>query len=606
MTQHSIKNKPSIPLHSPIRKGEGGGLSFSIKITGKDQGRRLDQFLSESHLNLSRSQAKNLIEKHHILLNQRPTKPSARLKEGHTVSGTLPEPVSLSLNPEPIPITILYEDSSIIVIDKPSGMVVHPAYGNPSGTLVNALLYHCKDLAGINGVLRPGIVHRLDKDTSGVMVVAKDDGAYHQLTKQFKNRTVEKAYVAIVCGRFNQDEGFIDSAIGRHPSERKRMSTQTKKGRAALTRWKKIEEFDGATLLEIFPQTGRTHQIRVHLSSIGHPLLGDPLYGRRGRPGAIPDPVLKECIKKMNRQALHAQRLGFNHPCTGERVQFVAPIPRDMEEVLECLRSQTKNLSLSLPRSSLKIKNSIPHFEIPELAKLGWIRHAFLTRQGGVSLPPYDSLNLSDKNADQEKFVSQNKNLIADAFGFDSNRLILLDQMQQDQILLLQEPTTPLPSPLEYDALVTNVPNTYLGILTADCLPIFIVDQKRKVIAAVHAGRQGTALHITAKVIEKMKEEFGCSSKDLLLAIGPCIGPCCYEVDEKVFQKQWEPFSASRRSGKWMVDLVQINIAQMKGEEVKEEQISWINLCTYCHSDLFFSYRKQGRTGRQLSFIGIK
>jgi 23S rRNA pseudouridine1911/1915/1917 synthase len=318
------------------------GKHFSIQGSKKDQGRRLDQFLSETHLNLSRSQAKSLIEKHHIFLNQKPTKPSAHIKAGDTVSGTLPKPSPLSLKPEPIPLTILYEDSSIIVIDKPSGMVVHPAYGNPSGTLVNALLYHCKDLAGINGVLRPGIVHRLDKDTSGVMVVAKEDEAFHQLTKQFKNRTVGKVYFAIAYGKFSQDEGLIDSAIGRHPSERKRMSTRTKKGRTAITRWKRVEEFDSCTLLEISPQTGRTHQIRVHLSSIGHPILGDPLYGRKGRPGAIHDPVLKECVKRMNRQALHAHRLEFTHPRTGERVHFVSPIPQDMKEVLEGLRSQTK------------------------------------------------------------------------------------------------------------------------------------------------------------------------------------------------------------------------------------------------------------------------
>jgi 23S rRNA pseudouridine1911/1915/1917 synthase len=316
------------------------GKPFSIQVTAKDQGRRLDQFLSKTNLNLSRSQAKILIEKDRIFLNQKPTKPSVHIKAGDTVSGKLPEPSPLSLRPEPIPVTILYEDSSIIIVDKPSGMVVHPAYGNLSGTLVNALLYHCKDLTGINGVLRPGIVHRLDKDTSGVMVVAKEDEAFHHLSKQFKNRTVKKAYSAIVYGRFGQGEGLIDSAIGRHPSERKRMSTRTKKGRTAITRWKKVEEFDSATLLEVFPQTGRTHQIRVHLSSIGHPILGDPLYGRKGRPGAIHDLVLKECVKRMNRQALHAHRLEFTHPRTGERVQFVAPIPEDMSNVLSFLRKQ--------------------------------------------------------------------------------------------------------------------------------------------------------------------------------------------------------------------------------------------------------------------------
>lgn len=258
-----------------------------------------------------------------------------------------------------------------------------------------------------------------------------------------------------------------------------------------------------------------------------------------------------------------------------------------------------------LNRSSLKTKNNLPYFEVPEITKLGWIQHAFLTRQGGVSLPPYDSLNLSDKNGDHEKFVSQNKTLIAETFGFESKCLTLLDQMQQDQILLLKEPVLTLPSPLEYDGLITNSPNAYLGILTADCLPIFIIDHKKKWIAAVHAGRQGTALDITTKVLKRMKEECGCLSKDLLIAIGPSIGSFCYEIDEKVFRLEWEPFSTLRGVGKWVVDLAQINIGQMKREGIKEDQIFWINLCTHCHSDLFFSYRKEGQTGRQLSFIGM-
>jgi len=338
MIQNSIKKKFSNLPNPPLLKGGEGGLSFSFQITSKDQGMRIDQYLSETNLNLSRSQAKKLIEERDILLNEKTAKPSVHLKTGDKVSGIIPEPEPLLLKAESLPLTILYEDPSIIVIDKPPGMVVHPAYGNPSGTLVNALIYHCKDLTGINGVLRPGIVHRLDKDTSGVMVVAKDDEAFHKLTKQFKNRTVEKVYLAIAYGKFSEDEGLIDSAIGRHPSQRKRMSTHAKRGRAAITRWKVAERFDGFTLLEIFPQTGRTHQIRVHLSSMGHPILGDPLYGRKGKPGSIHDPVLKECVKRMDRQALHAHRLGFNHPRTGERVQFVSPIPQDMGEVLEWLR----------------------------------------------------------------------------------------------------------------------------------------------------------------------------------------------------------------------------------------------------------------------------
>jgi 23S rRNA pseudouridine1911/1915/1917 synthase len=177
------------------------------------------------------------------------------------------------------------------------------------------------------------------------MVVAKEDQAFHHLTKQFKNRTVEKVYLAIVYGKFGSSDGIIDSAIGRHPSERKRMSTRTKRGRTAVTRWKKVEEFDGWTLLEIFPHTGRTHQIRVHLSSIGHPVLGDPLYGKKGRPGAIRDPVLKECVRRINRQALHAQRLRFTHPRTEERVQFVSSVPQDMRDVLSWLRSRKSVLT---------------------------------------------------------------------------------------------------------------------------------------------------------------------------------------------------------------------------------------------------------------------
>lgn len=327
-------------MRSDSTERQEKGKPFSIVVSEKDQGKRLDQFLADTHLNLSRSQAKKWIEGGIIFLNDKSPKPSVHLKMEDKISGTFPQPKSLSLKPEPLPLTILYEDSSLILIDKPSGMVVHPALGNPSGTLVNALLYHCKDLAGINGVLRPGIVHRLDKDTSGVMVVAKDDEAYSQLSRQFKNRIVEKVYVAIAYGSFEQNEGLIDSAIGRHPIERKRMSTKTKKGRPALTRWKVIERLNNITLLEIYPQTGRTHQIRVHLSSVGHPILGDPLYGRKGRPGSMHDPVLKKGVMRMNRQALHAHRLTFDHPRTGKRVQFVSPIPQDMQEVLEYLRAQ--------------------------------------------------------------------------------------------------------------------------------------------------------------------------------------------------------------------------------------------------------------------------
>jgi hypothetical protein len=255
-------------------------------------------------------------------------------------------------------------------------------------------------------------------------------------------------------------------------------------------------------------------------------------------------------------------------------------------------------------RSALKMKNGLPYFEIPEIVNIQWVAHAFLTRKGGSSLPPYDSLNVSVDNGDEIKKVARNRLGIAKVFEFDEKNLVLLDQVHQDQILLLRESGLP-PSPRPYDAMMTACPRTFLGILTADCIPIFLVDQKKKVIAAIHAGRQGTALHITRRVLKKMEEEFGSAKRDLLVSLGPSIGSCCYEIDEKVFLPEWEPYSILSGDGKRRVDLARINIDLLKREGVEENQIFWIDLCTGCHTDLFFSYRKEGRTGRQLSFIGI-
>jgi polyphenol oxidase len=258
-----------------------------------------------------------------------------------------------------------------------------------------------------------------------------------------------------------------------------------------------------------------------------------------------------------------------------------------------------------LNRSDLKSKSGFSYFEIPELARIKWLQHAFLTRQGGVSDPPYHSLNLNHHNGGQEKHVLKNRRFVATAFGFDLSQLILLNQVHQDKILLLREPVGSLLSVLEYDATITNARGRFLGILTADCIPILVVDLKRKVIAAIHAGRQGTALHIVIKVLKRMRQEFGCLPGDLLVSLGPAVGPCCYEIDEKVFIPEWEPFSAPKGERKWMVDLARINIAQMKKEGIQKEHIFRIDLCTSCHNDLLFSYRKEGQTGRQLSFIGI-
>jgi hypothetical protein len=258
-----------------------------------------------------------------------------------------------------------------------------------------------------------------------------------------------------------------------------------------------------------------------------------------------------------------------------------------------------------LDQSSLHNQDGLPYFQIPEIAQLGWVQHALLTRRGGVSPRPFDSLNISLSKGDQAEHVSENRRRIARAFGFHTENLILLNQVHQDRILVLKESPPVLPSLLEYDASITNAPNTFLGIKTADCLPIMLIDSKKKVIAAIHAGRQGTALRITTQVLRMMKAEFGCSPRDVLVALGPSIGACCYEIDERVFKPDWNPFATPTGPGKWKVDLVQINVAHMKSEGIEETQVFWVNLCTRCHHDLFFSHRKEIRTGRQLSFIGM-
>lgn len=255
-------------------------------------------------------------------------------------------------------------------------------------------------------------------------------------------------------------------------------------------------------------------------------------------------------------------------------------------------------------KSSLKIKNNLPYFEIEELTRLGWIKHAFLTRRGGISPVPYDSLNLGKNNGDRIENIEENKRLIANVFGFNPDQLILLNQIHKDDILFIDDFIDLEGALLRYDAVITVVPDIYCGILTADCIPIFLIDRKRHAISAIHAGRQGTALKITKNVLKKMKTRLASSPEDFIAVLGPSIGPCCYEVDGKVFQTEWIPFS--RKSGNnWYIDLAMINISQLKEEGIAENQIYWINICTCCHSDLFFSYRREKTTGRQVSFIGI-
>lgn len=292
----------------------------------EDEGKRIDVFLA-AELDYTRSYIKKLIVDGLVFVNGKTVKPSYKVKENDEVVVNIPEAEKIDVLPENIPLDILYEDDDIIVINKPQGMVVHPAPGNYSGTLVNALLYHCKNLSGINGILRPGIVHRLDKDTSGVMVVAKNDKAHISLSNQIKERSVFKKYVAIVEGVIKDEEGKIEAPIGRHPVDRKKMAV-IEDGRYALTLYKVLERFKENTLVEAVIKTGRTHQIRVHMAFIGHPVVGDPVYG------------FKKQKFKLEGQALHSSILGFVHPTKGVYMEFEAPLPEYFKKLIEFLRNK--------------------------------------------------------------------------------------------------------------------------------------------------------------------------------------------------------------------------------------------------------------------------
>ncbi len=300
---------------------------------------RLDQFLAEALPELSRSQIKKLIEEGRILCDGEKVKAGSKLRGGETLQVEIPSPEPIEAQPEDIPLDILFEDSHLIVINKPAGMVVHPAPGHSSGTLVNALLHHCRDLSGIGGSLRPGIVHRLDKDTSGVMVVSKEDAAHQGLAAQFKEHSIARKYVAFVFGQVQNATGTVDRAIGRHPQERKKMSGACRSGRRAVTHWQVLRRFDRdrLTYLELTLETGRTHQIRVHLSEMNLPVVGDPVYGGQKRGNAIGDAALRSLVQGLKRQALHARLLGFRHPASGEWMEFSSPLPADMAGLLEYL-----------------------------------------------------------------------------------------------------------------------------------------------------------------------------------------------------------------------------------------------------------------------------
>lgn len=292
------------------------------------EGERVDRYLSETLEDRSRSYIQKLIKEQYVFVNKKPVKASYRLLLGDQVEITLPEVKEPDIMPEDIPLDILYEDKDIIIVNKPKQMVVHPAPGHYSGTLVNALMYHCgHELSGINGMMRPGIVHRIDMDTTGSLVVCKNDTSHQSLAEQLKEHTIHRVYVAIVHGCVRDDRGIINVPLGRHPTERKKMSVNVKNGRHAVTHYKVLERLNNYTYIQCELETGRTHQIRVHMASIGYPLLGDMVYGPRKCP--FPD---------LQGQTLHAKILGFKHPGTGKYMEVEAPLPKYFVELLDRLR----------------------------------------------------------------------------------------------------------------------------------------------------------------------------------------------------------------------------------------------------------------------------
>ncbi len=310
------------PLNLETDRLHPSGETF--EAAPEDRGRRLDVVVAERLPQLSRSRIARLTVEGRVLVDGRPRKPSFHLEAGQTVRVEVPPPAPTVLRPEPIPLDVVYEDEALLVVNKPAGLTVHPGPGHPSGTLVNAVLARVGDLRGVGGELRPGIVHRLDKDTSGLLVIAKSDAAHRSLASQLKSRTMSRTYLAFVRGRLPRDAGTIQAAVGRHPFHRTRQAV-TDRGRPAVTHYRVLERFADATLVECRLETGRTHQIRVHLAHLGHPLLGDPVYGR-ARGG-------------LGRQALHAARLEFTHPHTGTRLVCAAPLPADLTDLLEELRA---------------------------------------------------------------------------------------------------------------------------------------------------------------------------------------------------------------------------------------------------------------------------
>ena len=304
---------------------------------------RVDRYLVSRGLPVSRNRIQHLIAEEQVTVDGHPVRASHKLHGGEQIHVAVPPPQAASAGAEDLPLELAYEDDCLAVVIKPRGLVVHPAPGHPSGTLVNALLHRCRDLSGVGGVLRPGIVHRLDKDTSGLLVVAKDDATHRDLQEQFRGRSVRKEYLAVVVGGL-RGEGAVDRPIGRHPTERKKMAVDVARSRSAFTKWRALQTLAGATLVAVRIETGRTHQIRVHLASLGHPVVGDPLYGGTQRARGIGAPTARRRLLQETTQALHAWRLGFRHPASGAELAFCAPPPPELAALIRDLGGEPTNL----------------------------------------------------------------------------------------------------------------------------------------------------------------------------------------------------------------------------------------------------------------------
>lgn len=311
-----------------------------IKVTRNEAGERLDIYLVQKKVLPTRSQIRKLIDQEKIKVNGFPVKASYRINETDHILIEIPKAQESFLIPENLSIHILYEDRDLIVVNKEAGQTVHPGAGIKRGTLVNALLYHCKDLSGIGGVVRPGVVHRLDKNTSGVIVFAKNDKTHLDLAEQFKKRTVQRRYLTLVFGKMKDVSGTFSEPIGRHPVYRKKMSTKSRHGKSALTFWKVLESFEQMSLIEAILATGRTHQIRVHFSDAGHPVVGDSTYGGVRRIKGIVDLSLRRVIQKLPALLLHAQSLSFRHPTLGKTLSFQVPLPSYFQDMLKILRDE--------------------------------------------------------------------------------------------------------------------------------------------------------------------------------------------------------------------------------------------------------------------------